>query len=149
MEEIKKNNNKLLAIKIDRVFKDMFNESQMDTLEWTVMQILNAKYEDIHGNVKVENACLVNTYPEERNKTVDLLVNYNGDKILIELNNNYCGNYMRNLLYAFNIILKQKKENQMYNFLYSLSRSPNQYPAPPLSALSRVGLARTCHLPSE
>ena len=107
--KVKDNNevkdNKLLEIRIDRVFKDMFNESQMDTLEWTVMQILNARYEDIHGKVKVENACLVNTYPKERNKTVDLLVNYNGDKILIELNNNYCGNYMRNLLYAFNIVL--------------------------------------------
>lgn len=106
MEEIKKDNNKLLAIKIDRVFKDMFNETQMDTLEWAVMQILNAKYEDIHGKVKVQNATLVNSYKEERNKTVDLLVDYLGDDILIELNNNYCGNYMRNLLYAFNIILK-------------------------------------------
>ena len=102
---IKEKENKLLLIKNDQVFKDMFNENQMDTLEWMVMKILNAKYEDIHGKVKVENACLVNTYPEERNKTVDLLVNYNGDKILIELNNNYCGNYMRNLLYAFNIVL--------------------------------------------
>ena len=105
IEEIKTENNKLLEIRIDRVFKDMFNESQMDTLEWTVMQILNAKYEDIHNKVKVQNACLINTYREERNKTVDLLVDYNGDDILIELNNNYCGNYMRNLLYAFNIVL--------------------------------------------
>ena len=84
----------------------MFNETQMDTLEWAVMQILNAKYEDIHGKVKVQNASLVNSYKEEWNKTVDLLVDYIGDDILIELNNNYCGNYMRNLLYAFNIILK-------------------------------------------
>ena len=82
------NNNTLLAIKADRVFKDMFNETQMDTLEWTVMQILNAKYEDIHGKVKVQNASLVNSYKEERNKTVDLLIDYQGDDILIEVNNN-------------------------------------------------------------
>ena len=31
--------NKLLLIKNDRVFKDMFNENQMDTLEWVVMKI--------------------------------------------------------------------------------------------------------------
>ena len=31
----------------------MFNENQMDTLEWMVMKILNAKYEDIHGKVIV------------------------------------------------------------------------------------------------
>lgn len=102
MKEEKKK--KLLLIKSDRVFKDMFNENQMDTLEWVVMQILNAKYEDIHGKVMVKNNSLINTYQEERNKTVDLLVDYNGNDILIELNNNYNGNYMRNLLYAFNII---------------------------------------------
>ena len=32
-EENKVKDNKLLEIRIDRVFKDMFNESQMDTLE--------------------------------------------------------------------------------------------------------------------
>ena len=75
----------------------------MDTLEWAVMQIL--KYEDVHGKVKVQNASLVNSYKNERNKTVDLLIDYKGNDILIELNNNYAGNYMRNMLYAFNIIL--------------------------------------------
>ena len=32
-------------------------------------------------------------------------MDYEDVDVLIELNNNYCGNYMRNLLYAFNIIL--------------------------------------------
>ena len=47
------------------------------------MQILNAKskYEDIHGKVKVSNTSLADTYPKERNKTVDLLINYNGDEL--------------------------------------------------------------------
>ena len=103
-EENKKQNNKLLLIKNDIVFKDMFNENQMDTLEWFVMKLLNAKYEDIHGKVVVKNTVLPHTYQLERDKTVDLLVDYNGNDILIELNNNYTGNYMRNLLYAFNII---------------------------------------------
>jgi len=95
---------KLLLIKNDQVFKDMFNENQMDILEWMVMKILNAKYEDIHGRVIFKNKELTNTYQEERKKTVDLLVDYNWSDILIELNNSFTGNYMRNLLYAFNII---------------------------------------------
>ena len=96
--------NKLLLIKNDIVFKDMFNENQMDTLEWIVMKLLDAKYEDIHGKVVVKTSVLPHTYQQERDKTVDLLVDYNGNDILIELNNNFTGNYMRNLLYAFNII---------------------------------------------
>jgi len=101
---IEEKEDKLLLIKNDQVFKDMFNENQMDTLEWIVMKILNAKYEDIHGKVIVKNKELTSTYQKERKKTVDLLVDYNGNDILIELNNNFTGNYMRNLLYAFNII---------------------------------------------
>ena len=73
---IEANNNKLLLIKSDRLFKDMFNETQMDTLEWAVMQILNAKYEDIHGKVIVQNKELTHSFKNERNKTVDLLVDY-------------------------------------------------------------------------
>jgi len=102
---IKKNEPELLEVRGDRLFHDLFNENDMDTLEWTVMQILNARYEDIHSKVKVRNVRLVNTYKEERSKYVDLLVNYRNEEILIELNNNYGGNYMRNLLYSFNIIL--------------------------------------------
>ena len=136
MLEQETNNNKLLLIKNDRVFKDMFNENQMDTLEWVVMKLLNANYEDIHGKVIVKNNELINTYQEERKKTVDLLVDYNGNDILIELNNNYNGNYMRNLLYAFNIISNhynkgvsnyEIKRNKTKIILVNLNWHPKDY----------------------
>ena len=96
--------NKLLQVRSDRLFHDLFNENDMDTLEWSVMQILNADYDEIHNHVSINNARLVNTYQEEKGKCVDLVVDYKGEKIIIEMNNNYIGNYMRNLLYAFNTI---------------------------------------------
>ena len=43
----------LLEVRYDRLFHDLFNENEMDTIEWSVMQILNANYEDIHGKVAV------------------------------------------------------------------------------------------------
>lgn len=95
---------KLLQVRNDRLFHDLFNENDMDTLEWSVMQILNASYDEIHNHVSINNARLVNTYQEEKGKFVDLVVDYKGEKIIIEMNNNYVGNYMRNLLYAFNTI---------------------------------------------
>ena len=94
----------LLQVKSDRLFHDLFNENDMDTLEWVVMQILECSYEEIHGNVSINNVRLVNTYQQERGKYVDLVVDYKGEKIIIEMNNNYVGNYMKNLLYAFNVI---------------------------------------------
>lgn len=40
--------NELLEIKSDRLFHDMFNEHEMNTIEWSVMQILGRSYEEIH-----------------------------------------------------------------------------------------------------
>jgi len=94
----------ILQVKSDRLFKDLFNEYEMDTLEWTVMQILNCPYEDIKGKVSVDNVRLNNISTSERVKVVDLKVKYKNQTILIELNNNFDGFYMRNLLYAFNDI---------------------------------------------
>ncbi len=34
----------ILEIKSDRLFHDLWNEHEMDTIEWTVMQILNCNY---------------------------------------------------------------------------------------------------------
>lgn len=97
----------LLQIKSDIIFHDLFNEQEMNTLEWTVMQILECSYEDIHGKVRIKNSRLSNINPSERTKNVDLIVEYNDTITIIELNNNYRGNYIRNLLYTFNSISNQ------------------------------------------
>lgn len=86
----------------------------MDTIEWTVMQILECSYEDIHGKVKVCNTKLERQNIKEKRKYVDLLVFYKGEHILIELNNNFNGYYLRNLLYAFNIVLGHIKTSDNY-----------------------------------
>ena len=106
--------NDLLSIRSDILFNDLFNENEMDTIEWTVMQILDCKYEDIHGNVTVCNTKLDRKNIKEKNKYVDLLVLYKNDYILIELNNNFNGYYLRNLLYAFNIALGQVQKGEGY-----------------------------------
>ena len=114
MKEYILEEDKLLEIKSDRLFHDMFNAHEMDTIEWTVMMILGKSYEEIHGNVKVSNTRLTNMSKDDKQKFVDLIVNIDNKKIIIELNNNYNGNYVRNTLYALNAINNSYIEGDYY-----------------------------------
>ena len=61
-EEYVLDDNRLLEVRSDRLFHDLFNEHEMETLEWTVMMILEKPYEEIHENVSVGNVRLINWY---------------------------------------------------------------------------------------
>ncbi len=94
----------ILPVKLDRLFHDLLNEHEMDTLEWVVAQILNCSIDDIHNNVRVSNIRLVNKSRDDKQKYVDLIVYYDDMIIVIELNNSFNGNYLRNVLYTMNAI---------------------------------------------
>ena len=97
--------NELLEIRGDRIFHDMFNEYEMDTIEWLVMQILNCKYEDIHGKVKVGGAESPGLSKDDKRKRLDLVVYYKNKIINIELNNNAGSDYLRNACYIGNRVI--------------------------------------------
>lgn len=99
------NDFELLQVKYDDLFHQLFNENEIDTLEWSVMKILDCSYADIHGNVEVRNIRKAKVNDKEKNKYVDLIVNYKNETIILELNNNFRGNYTRNIMYAFNELL--------------------------------------------
>lgn len=102
--------NQLLEIRGDRIFHDMFNEYEMDTIEWLVMKILDCKYEDIHGKVIVGGTESPNLSKDDKRKRLDLVVYYK-DKILnIELNNNAGSDYLRNACYIGNRVINSYLE---------------------------------------
>ena len=70
----------------------------MNTFEWVVMHILDCKYEDIKGKVKFLNIRLERVNKKERSKYVDLVVEYNDEKIILELNNHFHGIYKKYLV---------------------------------------------------
>ena len=76
----------------------------MSLLEWTASQILECDVSEVKGKVSVLNIRLPRTNEKERIKYVDLVVIYKNQKIIIELNNNYQGFYLRNVLYALNTL---------------------------------------------
>ena len=94
--------NEILQVRSDILFHDLFNENDMSLLEWTASQILECDVSKVKGKVKVVNIRLPRTNEKERSKYVDLVVEYENQKIIIELNNNYDGFYLRNVLYALN-----------------------------------------------
>ena len=94
--------NEILQVRSDILFHDLFNENDMSLLEWTASQILECDVSKVKGKVRVINIRLPRTNEKERSKYVDLVVVYENQKIIIELNNNYEGFYLRNVLYALN-----------------------------------------------
>ena len=96
--------NVILQVRYDKLFHDLFNENDMSLLEWTASQILECDVSEVKGKVSVLNIRLPRTNEKERIKYVDLVVIYKNQKIIIELNNNYQGFYLRNVLYALNTL---------------------------------------------
>ena len=113
--EIVLKENEILEIRDNRIFKDMFNEREMDTIEWLVMKILNCKYEDIHGKVKVEGTEALNLSKDDKAKVLDLVVCYKDMVIDIELNNNTGLEYTRNANYITNKVITNTLVGENYN----------------------------------
>ena len=95
----------LLQVKYDDLFHQLFNENEIQTLEWVVMQILGCKPDDVKGKVVVKNIRKAKVNNREKTKYVDLIISYKEESIIIELNFNFKGNYTRNLMYALNELL--------------------------------------------
>ena len=105
VNEIVLKEDELLEIKGDRIFKDLFNEYEMNTIEWLVMKILNCKYEDIHNKVKVGGTESPSLSKDDKRKRLDLVVYYKNKIINIELNNNAGLEYVRNAHYIANRVI--------------------------------------------
>ena len=105
---LKEIDTEILTIKNDMIFSYLFNESKMENIEWAVSKILDCDIEKVRNKVIVKNNKLNKNYILEKQKYVDLLVETDSENgLLIELNNNFNGNYKRNILYAFNILLSK------------------------------------------
>ena len=123
---IKLNPGELLPIKSDMLYHDLFNDHDMDSIKWIISQILKCNPKSIEDKIIVKNTRLTRISPKETGKYADLVIQYDKYIFVLELNNNYNGNYLRNYLYANNILLnsyikkdkskeKSKKVIEYYN----------------------------------
>ena len=97
---------KIEAVKKDELYHDLLNDSNMDIIEFIVMQILGESYDEVHGNCLVSNSRLSRIDIKDRVKYSDLIISYKEYDIIIELNNNFDGNLKRNILFALTRLVK-------------------------------------------
>jgi len=84
-------------VKSDLLYHDLLNGDNMDMIEYIVMQILKVSYSDIHGKCRVSNSRLSRIDRNDRVKYSDLIISYMEYDIIIEMNNNFDGNFKRNI----------------------------------------------------
>ena len=99
----------IIPLNFDFVFTSIFtNPDNMIIIENFVSCLLDLDLKLVKGNIKILNRNLSVENKKERNKQVDLLLEYRGEKINIEINNYYSkGITDRDIVYASYIHGKQ------------------------------------------
>ena len=73
---------KIIQVKYDILFHNLFNEEDISTLEWAASQILECESSELKRHVSVKNVRLTKTNPKEISKYVDLIIEYKNKKII-------------------------------------------------------------------
>lgn len=101
----------IIPLKYDFVFGTIFNNPKyIGILEIFLSMYLEYDIEDIKGNLKIMPRKLLIENKNDKQKEVDLILDYKGEKINIELNNTYSpGIKDRNIVYVCYIHGRQLK----------------------------------------
>ncbi len=91
----------IIPMTFDYVFTGIFNnENNIDIVENFLSVYFDKPLKEIKGHVKIKSRYLGIDNKREKNKQVDLILEINGNKINIELNNNSSeGLKNRNVVY--------------------------------------------------
>ncbi len=115
----------IIQVKDDVFFHDLFNDKDIEVVEWLVATSLKLDYNKVHNNLVISNIRLTRVRKGERNKYVDMLIFLEDQFVLIELNRNYSGNPIRNTIYLVSILaglydkeFQKKVEKYDYRKIY-------------------------------
>jgi len=115
-----KQNKKVIPLTFDRAFICVFNKKQnISILEHFISTYLRLPLKKIKGNLKLLSRDLDLDYKKERQKQIDILLDLDGRKINIELNNNEStGIIERNIIFASKVHGRQlKKGDNTYSHI--------------------------------
>ena len=116
-------NTPILQVRLDKLFAYLFNESTISAIEWMLSKVLNVNINDIIGKVSVHNIRVPLIFPNEKTKYLDVFVEYNDEKFIFELNNNFSGISIKSTIYGFNVSVsnyplddKEQQEKSKTNY---------------------------------
>lgn len=129
MVRIKRNNisfeYEIIPVIYDNIFHMLLNKENVKTLEFAVSSIMNYTYPRVCKNVSVLNIRLTTSNTKQKQKYVDLILKIEDTILILELNNNYEGNYTRNYLFMvqellnnYNLPIEKSKTKKNYNKIY-------------------------------
>ena len=105
----------ILEVKYDILFHDLFNSRNINLVKFMVSQILKINIRNMKSEIKIKNIRLPNNFVKEKNKYCDFVIEYQNTELIIEVNNNFIGNFIRNDVYAFsNIVNAYSVDNAKY-----------------------------------
>ena len=102
----------------------------MDMIEWIVMTILDLPYKDVHGKCIVLDSEITRSSKNDRKKRVDLIIKFGIHEIILEMNNNFVGSIVRNIVYGMTRIVtfyqkyrkKMRKLNKRVDYYHDKIR---------------------------
>ena len=114
----------LISIKSDIMFHDLINKDNKNIIEWIVMKILNLDYKDVHNKCKLSDSRITRISKNDKVKHVDIIIEYEDYEIILELNRNFKGNIIRNLVYGMTRIVDCYKK---YDYIDRKEYQKNYY----------------------
>lgn len=126
-----KKEKEIIPLTFDYVFTSIFNNpNNIDIVESFLAAYFNETINNIRGKVKINNRDLIKLNKKDSRKQVDLILDLNGEKINIELNNDLSqGKENRNVVYASKIHGSQLKvgEKNYLKILRTLQINLNNF----------------------
>ena len=116
--------NVIYPIKSDLLFHDLINRDNIVFIKWIVTQVLNIPIKEVHGKCQIVNTRIPRINNKDRIKYVDTIIKYQEYEIILELNRNFRGSFIRNIVYGMTRIVgfykryKSKNKNDYQKHYY-------------------------------
>ena len=118
----KNNNDEILDVRTDNYMHDIFSPSNPNLVKWLISHVLEKPVEDIKEEIIFKNIRLPNLVLSERSKYCDLIYVLGNQEIIVEINNNFIGSFIRNDIYAFSNIISHYSVHEEFTDEQKLER---------------------------
>ena len=121
MKEIS-NKDEILDVRTDKYMHDIFSSLNPNLVRWLISHILEKSVSEVKDKIIFKNVRLPNLVLSERTKYCDLIYVIDNQEIIVEINNNFIGSFIRNDIYAFSNIISHYSVHEKFTKKQKLGR---------------------------